>query len=164
MVNNEPQLLTELHAGPPPANPPLFLAVIIVGISIAAPWLFARAGAPSLLLGAAALALGIAGIITIFSTAIAHQKRQADREIRLRASISPSGVSFYRKPAPASVEFFPLKHIKKIWLLKGALVLDTTPDHPKPGRHRLVFSQLASPYNEVNAAVASLNNSAHIAS
>lgn len=156
-------MLTELHAGPPPANPPIFLAVIIVGIGIAAPWLFARAGAPSLLLGAAALALGIAGIITVFSAVIAQQKRQADREIRLRASLSQSGVSFYRKPGLTNAEFFPREHIKKLWLVKAALIIDTTPDHPNPGRHRLVFSQLATPFDEVSAAVTALNNMPHTA-
>lgn len=158
MAINKPSLLTELHAGPPPVNPPLFLAVVIVAIGIAAPWLFVRAGAPSPLLGAAALALVGAGIITVFATINAHNKRQADREIRLRACFSPSGVSLYRKPAPADAEFFPREQIKKIWLLKAALILDTTPDHPKPGRHRLVFSHLASPLDDINAAIAALNH------
>jgi hypothetical protein len=148
---------THLHAGPQAANPPLFLAAILIAVSLAAPILFSLAGAPNLWLAFASCALALAGIITLFGAIAGQRKFRADAAIRRRASISATGIIFYRQPAAPAPETFPRASISRVWLTGTALMLETTPDHPKPGRHRLGFGKLASPRAELTAAVNALN-------
>ncbi len=147
----------EVHliAGPPPANPPLVIAVILVGLGIAAPFLFLKAGAPSLLFGIAVLALAGAGIITMSAAVAAWLRRREDAATRRRASISASGITLHARPAPAGdVRHFPADQIQSARLLPGALVIQTGKDHPNPGRHVLRFGKLAAPRAELEAALA----------
>lgn len=152
---------TWLQAGPPPANPPLFLAALIIGISLTAPVLFSMAGAPSLLLAIAAFALAAAGIIALISAISAQRKRRGDATIRRRARISAAGIAFHRQAEPCEPELFAREHIRRVFLAGGALIVDTTPDHPNPGRHRLHFGKLATPRGELAAAIASFNEPAN---
>jgi hypothetical protein len=148
-----------LHAGPPAANPPLLLAVMVICISIIAPLLFRTAGAPNLLLGVAVLALAAAGILTALGAIRAQLRRRADAAIRLRASIAPDGITFHRQPYPAAPEIFPRALIKRAWLLNRALIVETTPDHANPGRYRLGFGKLQSSRNEILTAIEAVNQS-----
>jgi hypothetical protein len=129
----------------------------MVCISVVAPILFSAAGAPNLLLGIAVIALAAAGIITAIGAVSAQRRRQADGKIRLRAHITASGITFYRQPQPAEPEFFSRDMIKRAWLTDGALIIDTTEAHPKPGRHRLGFTKLATSRAHLAAVIAPFN-------
>lgn len=143
----------QLIAGPPAATPPLPVAILIVLLSLAAPFLFLRAGHPSLWLTSAAFALACAGIVAIEAQA----KRHADRAIRARATISPSGISFLPTPARPSSHHFSRDEIKHVHLLATALIVHTTEDHAAPGRHVLRFGRLASWRDQLLQSLQSLN-------
>lgn len=144
----------QLIAGPPPANPPLLVALSLVGLSIVAPFLFLKAGSPSLLLGIAVLALAGAGIITMSGAATAQLRRRADTAIRPRASITKAGITLHVHPVSGTAQHFPAGQIHSARLLPGALVIQTAKDHPKPGRHVLRFGKLATPRTALEAALA----------
>jgi hypothetical protein len=144
----------DLIAGPPPANPPLFIAVILVGLGITAPFLFLKAGSPSLLFGIAVVALAGAGIITMSAAAAAQLRRRADAAIRPRASITKAGITLHAHPVSGIVLHFPAGHIRSARLLPGALVIQTAKAHPNPGRYVLRFGKLATPRAALEAALA----------
>jgi hypothetical protein len=146
---------TDLIAGPPPANPPLLVAIMLIALGLAAPILFLKAGAPSPLFGIAVLALAAAGIITAFGAVSAQLRRRADSAIRPRASITPAGITL-RPHAAGAEQHFAAAQIKTAQLFPGALVIQTAPEHPKPGRHVLRFGKLATPREELNAAISAL--------
>jgi len=150
-----PSIRTDLVAGPPPANPPLLVAMLIVALGLAAPILFLKAGSPSPLFGIAILALAAAGIITAFGAVSAQLRRRADSTIRPRASITQAGITLRPHTAGAE-EYFAATQIKTAQLFPGALVIHTAPEHPKPGRYVLRFSNLATPREELNAALSAL--------
>ncbi len=158
MIQPDQPISAALHAGPPAANPPLLLAALIIGVSIAAPVLFSAAGAPNLLFAIAVLALASAGILTAIGAVNGQRRRRADLAVRLRASIETTGIAFYRQPHPAAPEFFPREIIKRAWLMNSALILDTTPDYPRPGRHRLGFGKLQSSREDLLAALTIIND------
>jgi len=158
MIQPDQPISAALHAGPPAANPPLLLAALIICVSIAAPVLFSAAGAPNLLFAIAVLALASAGILTAIGAVNGQRRRRADLAVRLRASIETTGIAFYRQPHPAAPEFFPREIIKRAWLMNSALILDTTPDHPRPGRHRLGFGKLQSSREDLLAALTIIND------
>jgi len=143
-----------LVAGPPPANPPLFIAFILVALGIAAPFLFLKAGTPSLLLGIAVLALAGAGIITMAAAAAAQLRRRADAAIRPRASITKTGITLHAHPVSGIARHFPATQIESARLLPGALVILTAKAHPKPGRYVLRFGKLSAPRAALDAALA----------
>ncbi len=158
MIQPDQPISAALHAGPPAANPPLLLAALIICVSIAAPVLFSAAGAPNLLFAIAVLALASAGILTAIGAVNGQRRRRADLAVRLRASIETTGIAFYRQPHPAAPEFFPREIIKRAWLMNSALILDTTPDYPRPGRHRLGFGKLQSSREDLLAALTIIND------
>jgi len=129
----------QLLAGPPPANPPIFIAAIIVVLSLVAPILFLKTGAPGPLLGIAALALAVAGIVTASAAVKARLQRQSDLAVRPRVTVNADGITLHRKPAPAPAEFFPFDHIDEARLLAGTLILRINTANPAPGRHILRF-------------------------
>jgi len=149
----------EIHliAGPPPANPPLLVAVMLVALGITAPFLFLQAGGPSVLLGLAVLALAGAGIIAMSGAVAAQLRRRADAAIRPRASISGDGITFHAGALSGIEQNFPAGQIHSARLLPGAIVIQTAKDHPKPGRHVLRFSTLATPRAELEAALTAFN-------
>jgi len=153
-VSTPPPDEIHLIAGPPPANPPLLIAVTLVGLSIVAPFLFLRAGSPSVLLGIAVLALAGAGIITMSGAAAAQIRRRADAAVRPRASIAKTGITLQAHPVSGIVQHFPAGQIHSARLFAGTLVIHTTRDHPKPGRHILRFGKLATPRAGLEAALA----------
>ncbi len=150
----EPDGEIHLIAGPPPPNPPLIIALILVGLSVIAPFLFLKAGSPSLLLGIALLALAGAGVITMSGAATAQLRRRADAAIRPRASITKAGITLHAHPVSGIAQHFPAGQIHSARLLPGALVIQTAKDHPKPGRHVLRFGKLATPRPALEAALA----------
>lgn len=153
LEGEEPAGEVHLIAGPPPANPPLLVAVILVVLGIAAPFLFLQAGSPSLLFGAAVLALAGAGIITMCAAAAAQLRRRADAAIRRRASISASGITLHPAAPAGAVRHFPADQIHSARLVPGALVIQTAKHHPAPGRHVLRFGKLATPRAALQAAL-----------
>jgi hypothetical protein len=155
---DEPTDEIHLIAGPPPANPPLFVAFILVALSIAAPFLFLQAGSPSLLFGVAVLALAGAGLITMSSAAAAQLRRRADATIRPRASITKAGITLHTGPPAGSAQHFPAGQIQAARLVSGALVIHTAKDHPNPGRHVMRFGKLATPRASLEAALAELTS------
>jgi hypothetical protein len=150
---------TPLIAGPPPANPPLLVALLIVVLSLTAPVLFLRAGRPSLWLMSAILALAFAGILAFVSAIEAQAKRRADHAIRARAIISPAGITFLPTPTRQTSRYFSAQHVKHASLLDGALIVTVTDLHPSPGRHVLRFGQLACPRAQLLDAIATLMSS-----
>ncbi|MDR3520420.1 MAG: hypothetical protein P4L54_02275 [Acidocella sp.] len=149
---------TDLIAGPSAANPPVFLAALVVLISLSGPYLFAMAGIPNLLLGIASGALAIAGIVTALAAAAAQKRYHADKQPRPRARITPDGVTFLPTPASNNAQVFALEHIAAVQLMRRALIVDTHQHHPKPGRHRLVFGPpYVTPHETLAQAVAALN-------
>ncbi len=146
-----------LIAGPPPANPPLFLAILILAVSLTGPFLFTRAGAPSLLLAIAAAALGAAGLLALLSAIRAQRQRRADSALRCRASITADGIIFHPTRHRPTTDFFAKPDIEAVQLFPRALVVITAKTHAKPGRHRLTFGDLAIPRADLAAAIAALS-------
>jgi len=146
----------QLIAGPPPANPPLAVAILIVTLSLAGPFLFLRAGPPNLWLAGATLALAFAGIAALTGAIDAQIKRHADRAIRARAVISPACITFLPTPARPTSRHFMAAQVKSVHLLEAALIVHTTEHHPAPGRHILRFGQLASPRDQLAKAINAL--------
>jgi hypothetical protein len=147
-----------LIAGPPPANPPAFIVIIILGLSITAPFLFLRAGAPSPFFGIILLALAAASIITMSAAVKAARRRRADGAVRLRASITSTGITFHPGPTALDRQHFPASSIKSTHLLPNALIIQTIAPHPNPGRHVLRFGKLAIPRQTLQQALATISN------
>ncbi|MDE8349892.1 MAG: hypothetical protein POG74_10490 [Acidocella sp.] len=155
----------DLIAGPPAANPPVLLAALVVLISLSGPYLFVMAGIPNLLLGIAAAALAIAGIVTALAAATAQKRYHADKQPRPRARITPDGITFLPKPGSGNEQVFTLEHIAAVQLLQRALIVDTHKHHPKPGRHRLVFGPpYVTPHETLSQAIEALNARAKLIS
>ncbi|OYV56864.1 MAG: hypothetical protein B7Z71_12595, partial [Acidocella sp. 21-58-7] len=121
------------------------------------PFLFARAGAPSPLLAIAAAALAVSGFIALTSAINAQKQRRADSAIKCRASITAEGIIFHPTRHRPTTDFFAKPDIEAVQLFPRALVVITKKTHNKPGRHRLTFTELASPQGEIAAAIAALN-------
>jgi len=151
---DEPANEVHLIAGPPPANPPLLIALMLLALGIAAPFLFLKAGSPSLLFGIAIVALAGAGIITMSAAVTAQLRRRADAAIRPRASITKAGITLHPGPQAATARHFHASDIHLARLYPGSLVIQTVAPHPKPGRHVLRFGKLATPRAPVEAALA----------
>jgi hypothetical protein len=144
---------THLIAGPPSANPPFPIACALAGLSLAAPILFLKSGAPGPLLAIAILALAGAGIITMAAAVAAQRRRRADSAIRPRATISSRGITLHPSPAHTTARHFAAADIHSATLLPHALVIHTLPHHPKPGRHVLRFGNLHTPRETLAAAL-----------
>jgi len=155
-MTDHPPGATHLVAGPPGANPPLPIACAIAGLSLVAPFLFIKSGAPGPLLGIAIVALAGAGIITMSAGVAAQRRRRADSAIRPRATITPDGITLYPSPA-AGARHFETAVIRSASLLPHALVIQTTEKHPKPGRHVLRFGKLHTPRETLTAALLPLS-------
>ena len=160
IVSDHPSLAeTHLIAGPPPANPPLAVALLIVVLSLVAPVLFLRAGPPNLWLAFATLALAFAGIAALFGAIASQTKRHADRAVRARATISLTGITFLPTPIRSTSRHFSAREVKHVRLVDGALIVQTTELHPSPGRHILRFGRLASPRGQLQQAIDALLSS-----
>lgn len=149
---DQPPGETHLIAGPPSANPPFAIACAIAGLSLVAPILFLKSGAPGPLLGIAILALAGAGIITMVAAVAAQRRRRADSAVRPRATITPDGITLHPGPA-GGAQHFEAAVIHSASLLPRALVIQTTEEHPKPGRHVLRFGQLHTKREALAAAL-----------
>jgi len=141
-----------LIAGPPSANPPLPIACAIAALSFVAPFLFLKSGAPGPLLGIAILALAGAGIITMAAGVAAQRRRRADSAVRPRATITPDGITLHPGPAGAA-QHFDAAVIHSASLVARALIIQTTAEHPKPGRHVMRFGKLHTPRESLIAAL-----------
>ncbi len=151
----------QLIAGPPAANPPIFLAALIILVSVSGPYLFAAAGVPNHFLAVASGSLAIAGFITALAAASAQKRRRADSQPRARALITPGGITFLPTAINNAAQVFPLEHIAAVRLLPRALIVDTLKLHPKPGRHRLIFgTPIVTAPEALTAAIEVLNSAA----
>ncbi len=139
----------ELVAGPPRASPPLFIALLLVALSIAGPFVFLADGTPSLLLGITAMAVAIAGMITLVAAVRAHLRRQEDAAIRRRVLISPAGITFYPSRASARDAHFAWKHVTSAHLAQSVFYVEAAPDAPRPGRHAIRFGKLVTPRADI---------------
>lgn len=148
---------TELIAGPPAASPPLAIAFMIVGLSVAGPFIFLRDGTPSLLLGVTAVAVALAGLITMLAAIRAQQRRAADAALRPRVSISPSGVTLHPTPDAADDLHFPRAQIGGAQLLAAAFTLTAGPMAARPGRHVIRFGKLVTPRPDIISALEAMN-------
>jgi hypothetical protein len=152
---DDPPGATHLVAGPPSANPPLPIACAIAGLSFVAPFLFLKAAPPGPLLGIAIIALAGAGIIAMVAAVAAQRRRRADAAIRSRATITADGITLHPGPA-GSAQHFAAALIRSANLLPHALVIQTTEEHPKPGKHVLRFGKLHTPREALAAALLAL--------
>jgi len=152
-MRDDPPGAVQLIAGPPSASPPLPIACAIAGLSFVAPFLFLKSGAPGPLLGIAILALAGAGIITIVAAVAAQRRRRADSAVRPRATIAPDGITLHPGPAGGAAQHFEAELIHSASLLPHALVIETTGEHPKPGRHVMRFGKLHTKRETLAAAL-----------
>ena len=146
-----------LLAGPAAASPPLFIAIALVALSIAGPFIFVADGTPSLLLGICALAVALAGLLTMLAAIRAQAKRRADAAIRRRVSITAAGITLHPTRAEADNLHFPWNAIENTRLLPAAFILHAGDAAPKPGRYGLRFGKLVTPREDILAALASQN-------
>jgi hypothetical protein len=146
----------QLTAGPPSAHPPLPIACAIAGLSFVAPFLFIKAAAPGPLLGIAIIALAAAGVITMVAAVAGQRRRRADAAVRPRATIAPDGITLHSSPAGGAAKHFEVEFIQSASLLPHALVIQTTEEHPKPGRHVMRFGKLHTPRETLTAALLAL--------
>jgi hypothetical protein len=154
--NEEPFLGAELVAGPPAASPPIFVALLIVAMSIIGPFLFLSTGSPSLLFGITAVALALAGMITMVAALRAATRRRADLTPRRRVSISSAGVTLHPTSYFDDDLHFAWEHIASTQLTSAAFFLHTHPIAPRPGRYAVRFGRLITPRSEIVAALGQL--------
>jgi hypothetical protein len=145
---------TYLLAGPAAASPPLFIAIALVALSIAGPFIFVADGTPSLLLGICALAVALAGLLTMLAAIRAQAKRRADAAIRRRVSITAAGITLHPTRAEADNLHFPWDAIEATRLMPAAFILHAGDAAPKPGRYGLRFGKLVTPREDILAALA----------
>ena len=139
----------ELVAGPPPASPPLAIALMIVALSIAGPFIFLKDGTPSLLLGITAAAVAVAGMITMLAAARAHLRRRADAAPRRRAHVSAAGITLHPSREAADDQHFDWAHITQAELAQTTFFVHAGPDAPRPGRHAIRFGKLVTPRADI---------------
>jgi len=144
---------TALIAGPPAASPPLLIAVLLVALSIAGPFIFVTDGTPSLLLGITAVAVALAGMITMLAAIRAQIRRRADAAARRRVSISDSGITLHPTTAPAGDVHIPWEHITGVQVATAAFIVQAGPEAAKPGRHAIRFGKLVTPRAHITAIV-----------
>jgi hypothetical protein len=160
LINSAPSTLepapaqgTYLLAGPAAASPPLFIAIALVALSIAGPFIFVADGTPSLLLGICALAVALAGLLTMLAAIRAQTKRRADAAIRRRVSITAAGITLHPTTAAADNLHFPWHQIENTQLMPAAFILHAGDTAPRPGRHGLRFGKLVTPREDILAAL-----------
>jgi hypothetical protein len=139
----------ELVAGPPAASPPLTIAVMIVALSIAGPYIFLADGTPSLLLGITAVAVAVAGMITMIAAGRAFLRRRADAAARRRVSISPAGITLHPTREAADDLHFAWEHITAANLMRAVFFVHAGPAAPNPGRHAIRFGKLVTPRSDI---------------
>ena len=147
---------TYLVAGPAAASPPLLIAIALVALSIAGPFIFVRDGTPSLLLGICALAVALAGLLTMLAAIRAQTKRRADAAIRRRVSIPHAGITLHPTRSEADNLHFPWDDIENTHLMPAAFILHANAAAPKPGRYALRFSKLVTPRADLISALSAL--------
>jgi hypothetical protein len=129
------------------------MAMMLVALSITAPFIFVADGTPSLLLGITAVAVALAGMITMLAAIRAHRRRRADAAPRQRVSIQRHGITFHPTAEPADNLHFPWEHIENIHVAPAAVILQASPAAAKPGRHVIRFGKLVTPRSEIIAAI-----------
>jgi hypothetical protein len=144
---------TYLLAGPATASPPLFIAIALVALSIAGPFIFVADGTPSLLLGICALAVAVAGLLTMLAAIRAQTRRRADAAIRRRVSITAEGITLHPTRAETDNLHFPWNEIENTHLMPAAFILHAGAAAPRPGRHGLRFGKLVTPREDILAAL-----------
>jgi hypothetical protein len=142
-----------LLAGPAAASPPLLIAIALVALSIAGPFIFVADGTPSLLLGICALAVALAGLLTMLAAIRAQTKRRADAAIRRRVSITRAGITLHPTPALADNLHFAWDDIENTHLMPAAFILHAHATAPKPGRYALRFGKLVTPRADIVSAL-----------
>ena len=150
------QRVTKLVAGPPSASPPFTIALLIVGMSFAAPFIFVADGSPSPLLGIAMIAVALAGIITLAAAIRAAGRRRADSAARTRVSISEAGITLHPTPRERDDLHFPWQHIAGTHMAQTAFFVHAASGAPKPGRHAVRFGKLSTQRADILAALGSL--------
>ena len=143
----------DLVAGPPAPSPPLLIALALVALSIAGPFIFVADGTPSLLLGITALAIALAGMLTMLAAIRAQLRRRADPESRRRASISQAGITLHPGIFAADDLYFPWENVDNAYLMPAAFIVHAGSSAPKPGRYAVRFSKLATPRAAIIAAL-----------
>lgn len=146
---------TQLIAGPPAASPPLLIAVMLVALSIAAPFIFLKDGSPSLLLGLTAVSVALAGMITMVAAVRAQLRRRDDAQARRRVSISRNGITLYPTPSEADNLHFDWDNIDTAHLLPAAFIVQADKAAPNPGRYAIRFGKLITPRPDILTALAS---------
>lgn len=136
---------TAVVAGPPAASPPLAVALMLVGLSIAGPFIFVADGTPSLLLGITGITVAIAGMITMAAAVRAQIRRRADASPRRRVGIGAGGITLYPTLKATEDMHFPWQHITDVQVAPAAFIIHAGPGAPKPGRHAIRFGKLVTP-------------------
>jgi hypothetical protein len=144
---------TYLVAGPPSASPPLFIAVALVALSIAGPFIFVAYGTPSLLLGITALAVALAGMLTMLAAIRAQLRRRADAASRRRVSISQAGITLHPTLSTADDLHFLWENIDNAYLMPAAFIVHAGHSAPKPGRYAVRFGKLMTPRADIISAL-----------
>jgi hypothetical protein len=144
---------TSLIAGPAAASPPLAIALMLVGLSIAGPFIFVADGTPSLLLGITAVAVAIAGMITMAAAIRAHVRRRGDASLRRRVGISNAGITFYPTLQAADNLHFCWEDITNVQVAPAAFIVHAGLSAPRPGRHAIRFGKLVTPRSDIISAL-----------
>jgi len=142
-----------LVAGPPAASPPLLIAVALVALSIAGPFIFVAYGTPSLLLGITALAVALAGMLTMLAAIRAQMRRRSDATSRRRVSIGRAGITLHPTTSEADDLHFVWNDIENAQLLPSAFIVHAKHSAPKPGRYAIRFGKLGTPRADIIAAL-----------
>jgi hypothetical protein len=145
---------TDLIAGPAAANPPLPIAIALVALSIIGPFIFVADGTPSLLLGFAAVAVALAGMLTMVAAVRAQLHRRADTASRRRVGITSLGITLYPTRSEADNRHFAWDNIGTAQLMPAAFVIDTRASAVKPERYVLRFGKLITPRDDIVSALA----------
>ncbi len=144
---------TYLVAGPPSPSPPLLIAVALVALSIAGPFIFVAFGTPSLLLGITALAVALAGMLTMLAAIRAQLRRKADPASRRRVSISQAGITLHPTLSAADDLHFLWENIDKADLMPATFIVHAGHSAPKPGRYAVRFGKLITPRADIISAL-----------
>ena len=141
-----------LRAGPAKNSPPLPVALMILLLGLAAPFVFVHTARPSPFLTAMALLLPLSGTIAVIGSVESMRRRHGDRAVRTRAVIGADGVALLRRPA--ETEHHVWADIAAAEVTPTTLTLQVRGEDGKRLRRAIRYAGLETPVEMLRGRIA----------
>ncbi len=141
------QLIIEARA--PAPSPPLVVAIALCALGLIGPYLFAQAGPGNNLLRVAALALPIAGLITLYAAVDSLVRARRQPGVHRRAVIDDDGVAFLVPPLTNAL----WSDIAAAHITKSSLTLYVNRGSARHARYVMRFRGLQTSPQSVQAKI-----------